>query len=105
MAEMRKLDKFEVVARDAQFALVLLCNESTSDFELVEPEPVPTERARSFAERGLSFAGILGVVGGKPAVALALELDAATEGAIVEAFFAHWRKNTRWAVPADTNVN
>lgn len=102
---MDALDKFEQIARDAQFALVLLCNESNSDFELVEPEPVPAERARTFAGRGLSFAGIVGVVGGKPRVALAVELDAATEGAITEAFFAHWRKHTRWAVPSDMNAN
>jgi len=96
------MDKFEQLARDAEYALFLLANESTGDFELIEPQPIPTDAARGYSERGLSFGGVLALVGGKPRSALALPLEDATVDAIVREFIArvvYMEKHPRWMVP------
>lgn len=82
----KRLDKFEKLASEASFMLILLANESTGDWVLLSPEPVPADMDRTYKERGLCFAGVLGVVAGKPRTALDMPLDDATITAITQEF-------------------
>jgi hypothetical protein len=104
-SDMDGLDRFEQIAHDAQYALVLLANEWTGDWELIEPEPVAPATAQTFAERGLVFGGILGIVSGRPRVALDVELDDEVSTAITQAFVAWVRKHARWMVRPDMHQN
>jgi len=104
---MRTLDKFEKLVEESQYAVAILANLDTNDTQFVDLSAVPTEQARAFAERGLEFCGIVGVVGGQPRVALAVELDAESITAITQAFIHHVRKLSAatWAMRPDRNVN
>jgi hypothetical protein len=97
------LDKFEKLTAESQFTLVLLANEESGDFELIDPQPVPEDRAKTFAERGLTFGGVLGVVSGKPRSALAMPLDGETVTRIVGEFtrrVEYALKHPRWVMPS-----
>ena len=82
------LDKFERLAWDATYAVCILGNPESRDFELVDigPKPLTEERRRKMSERGLGFLGVLGIVGGVPRAALAVELDPVTQSALVQSF-------------------
>jgi hypothetical protein len=75
-------DKFEVLVRDSSYAVVLLYNEGTRDFELVD---LPPSNTAGFAERGLSFAGVIGVVAGHARIALASPIE---DERVVDAFLS-----------------
>lgn len=95
-------DKFETLLQDSSFALALLANEQTGDWALVEPQPVQdAAKARTYSERNLSFAGILGIVGDKPRSALAMPLEGETITAIVAEFIQRYRRtktHPRWTM-------
>jgi hypothetical protein len=101
------VDKFEQLARDAEYAVAILANLDTHDTQFVDLQAVPTDAARTFAGRGLDFVGVVGLVKGQPRVALAVELDAESITAITQAFIHHVRKLSAatWAVPPDRNAN
>ena len=97
---MGTLDKFEQIAADAEYAVGILANLDTNDFQLVDYlQAVP---ARTFAGRGLAFIGCIGLVNGAPRVALDVELDAENITQITQAFLAHLRKNIRWTASGGT---
>jgi len=100
---MGTLDKFEQIAADAEYAVVILANLDTDDLQLVDfLQPVPAD---TYAGRGLSFIGCIGLVNGAPRVALDVELDAENIRQITRAFLAHLRKNIWWTARPDLNVN
>lgn len=86
------MDKFERVLANSQFALALLVNESTEDWELVEPEPVPKDTAQTYAQRGLCWGGVLGIVSGKPRVALATEFSNDVVAAVTAEFMRRFER-------------
>lgn len=95
------MDKFEQLMRSAQYALVLLANEVTGDWELIEPQTIPTDAARTYSERGLSFGGVLAWVDGNPRAALAVELDDAAIACITQESarrFARMVTHPRWCM-------
>jgi hypothetical protein len=98
----RQLDKVEQLMTDAQYVLVLLANEQSGDFELIDPTPVPEDTARVYRERGLGFAGVLGIVDGKTRSAFDLPLEGETVTAIALAFaerVAYVLRHPRWLMP------
>ena len=96
------MDKFQQIAADAEYAVVILANLGTRDFQLVDVQPVAEDTARTFAGRGLSFLGCIGLVKGQPRVAVDEELDAESIAHLTQAFLAHLRKNIRWTAPGGT---
>lgn len=72
------MDKFEQLLTDSQFSMVILGNEEHTDFVLVEDRPWSDELQSDIARRGLRFAGVLGIVKGKPQCALAVPMDEPT---------------------------
>jgi len=95
------VDKFEQLMRDAQCALILLANETTQAWELIEPQTIPIDAARTYSERGLSFGGVLAWVDGNPRAALAVELDDAAIAAITQESarrFARMVTHPRWCM-------
>jgi len=101
-------DKFEELMWDAQYALILLINAHTQDWQLVEPQPIPAEAAQTYSERGLGFAGVFGFVGGKARSELAMPLDDVTLQAAVDAFVQRWARSLThpcWPVPMAAGVN
>jgi len=109
VAEMRKLDKFEQIAADAQYVFAVLANTDTDDVQFVDLDlcPVPRDAARAYSERGLAFVGVVGWVKGRPSVALDVELDSETIQRMTGAFVAYVRKLTaaKWTVRPDMNAN
>jgi hypothetical protein len=102
------MDKFETITAASTYTLVLLANEETSDWELLDPEPVATERAQTLHARGLCFAGLLAIVDGKPRCALDVVLSPEVREAIVESFLArvtHTITHPRWCVRPDMRAN
>ena len=101
-------DKVQGLAWDASFALVLLANEDSGDWVLIENLPTPSEAAE-YRARGLSFAGVFGVEGGRPRSELEIPLDNATIDAIKAEFTTRWVRSLthpRWAcAPARGGVN
>ncbi len=92
------MDKFDQLMRDAQYALILLANERTGDWELIEPQTIPTDAARTYSERGLSFGGVLAWVDGDPRAALAVELDDAAIAAITQESARRFVRMARWCM-------
>jgi hypothetical protein len=82
------IDKFDEITKAATYTLVLLANEATGDWVLLEPEIVDTKRAQTFHERGLCFGGILAIVNGAPRIALEADLDSEVMSAITAEFLA-----------------
>ncbi len=110
LRELMVQDKFQAVMWDSTFALILLANEDTQDWELIEPQPVPTDAAQTYAERGLSFAGVFGVVNGKPRSELSMPLEDVTIDRIAAEFVARFVRSIthpKWmcAAPARGAVN
>ena len=69
------MDKFEKVAWESEFVVVLLANTDWTEFvlvELVDAGP-PPEVLAGFIARKLHFAGVAGIRGSRPAVALVVE--------------------------------
>ncbi|SRR6266478_4787041 len=105
------MDKFEQLTHDAEYTLVLFLNEATGDFELVDPDgpvPLPADQAQRYHARGLSFAGVLGMVNGQPRVALDVELSEAVRAAITRAFVArvsYLARHPRWCLQPDMRAN
>jgi hypothetical protein len=103
-------DKFEALMGDAQYALILLVN-AAGDWALVEPSPIPAERAQTFHGRGLGFAGVLAFVGGKPRrelTELGAELAAEKMQAAADEFAQRWARSLthpRWACPIAAGFN
>jgi hypothetical protein len=105
---MGTLDKFETITAASTYTLALLINEASGDFELIDPEPVDAERAKTLHERGLGFGGILAIVDGKPRCALDVILSPEVEAAIVREFLqriAHTLTHPRWCVRPDMRAN
>jgi hypothetical protein len=67
-------DKFEQVAASAEYAVLVVGNLATSEFELLELWQLPADDG-SYTARGLSFLGIIGIVHGQPQVALQEPLE------------------------------
>jgi hypothetical protein len=102
------MDKFEQLMSDAQFALVLLANEQTGDWKLIESLEVPASTARTYTEKGLAFAGVWGLVGGKPRSALAMPLEGEIVTAITNEFLRRWAhtiRHPRWCMAPALMVN
>jgi hypothetical protein len=84
-------DKFESLAWDSPFSVVVLGNPSTADFALV---PLPgrlSEPVRhDYNERGFHFLGVVGIVDGVPRVSLDEPLSAPMTDAIARQFITHF---------------
>jgi hypothetical protein len=82
------MDKFRQLCLDAPIAVVILGNPETSDFELIDLDfdRLPNERVCALQERGMEFCGVLGLVKGRPRVALALPLGAEIIATLSAAF-------------------
>ncbi len=101
-------NKFERLIASSTFALVLLINERSGDWELTDPQPVPVETAQRYAQRGLAFGGVFGLVDGKPQVALAVPLEDEQIKAIAPEFTRRWAHSIthpRWLVTEAPGVN
>ena len=80
------LDKFEQIVADAEIAVVVLGNEQTQEFELLD---LATHKQQC-VPFGLRFWGVLGLVDRQPRVALAAsDISGATLAALTLAF-AHY---------------
>jgi hypothetical protein len=106
---LRTLDKFEALTAAATYVRVLLANEQTGDWELIDPtEQLDAERAQTFAARSMCFGGVLGIVDGAPKVALAVVLDSKVLDRISRAFLRHVAyavKHPKWCVQPDRHAN
>lgn len=80
------MDKFTELLSESQFTRFIFGNNATSDFVLADGLPLSEDAQREVTERRLTFAGVLGIVGGQPKSALAFELDAATINALSQTF-------------------
>jgi hypothetical protein len=79
------MDKFEQLAWDATYSAGLLGN--GTEFELVDiPLKSLSEQLIKWQSKNFGFIGIIGIVNGRPKVALALPLDDATISALSAAF-------------------
>ncbi|HEY2363487.1 MAG TPA: hypothetical protein VGK36_20365 [Candidatus Angelobacter sp.] len=78
------MDKFEQLVSEAQFAVAILCNLGTSDFELIDLDSKQIPNILS--ARGLRFGGAMGLVNGLPRVALAEPFDEKMCRALIDAF-------------------
>jgi hypothetical protein len=96
------MDKFQQLAWDAEYAVAVLANLDTNDTQFVDLQPGATDAARTFAGRGLTFVGVVGLVNGKPRIALEVEMDAEI---LAQAFMQHVRKRAKWICAPDRNVN
>jgi hypothetical protein len=84
-------DRFEQLALDAQLAVGILGNPTTSEFALIDltgPDPLPDFRGE-IALRGFCFIGVAGLVLGVPRTALAVPLDNAEEDKLSQAYIRH----------------
>jgi hypothetical protein len=97
-------NKFQQLIAESTYALVLLANESTGEWRLIEPQDVAEAEALNYAERGLSFAGVLGIAGSKPRSELSVPLEEETVSAISLEFVRRWARSIthpRWyCIPA-----
>lgn len=83
----RSLDKFERLTADSLFSVAILMNAAGDDFQLVDRGPVPPHVAEDYRQRGLGFAGVVGVSQTfAPRVALAVPLKDDAIAAITQAF-------------------
>jgi len=101
------MDKFQQLAHDAEFGVVVLANPDTRDYQFVDLHrgAVSAETAKTYAERGLSFLGVVGIVRGAPRVALEDELTPEFSAFLTQSLVAHWKKQIRWTMPVDMNWN
>jgi hypothetical protein len=88
---MNRLDKFESIAWESQFAICLMANPELTEFALVDlTESAPSADAfDGFIARRFQFAGIAGICDGRPATALANPLDNASVDFLAGAVLAH----------------
>lgn len=68
----RTLDKFEQIVNDAEYAVSILGNPDTGDFELLAATqlPLPQEKLIAFHLRGLEFLGTIGICAGRVRTAI-----------------------------------
>jgi hypothetical protein len=96
--------KFQQLIAESTYALVLLANEATGQWKLIEPQDVAVAEALTYAERGLCFAGVLGIVGLKPRTELLMPLADETVAVISLEFVRRWARSIthpRWyCIPA-----
>lgn len=73
---------------------MLLTNQDTDDWQLIEPRDVTESEARTYSERGLSFAGVLTVTAErKPRSKFSVQVvDAVVTAASVE-FVRRWARS------------
>jgi hypothetical protein len=83
---MNKLDKFEQLACDATYSAGILGN--GTEYELVDMPLKKSEEqlTKESQSKNFGFIGIIGIVGGRIKVALALPLDEMTIDALSQAF-------------------
>lgn len=103
------LDQFDDVLAKATFALGLLVNQVSGDFELVELQPVSAALAESCTARGLEFGGVIGrTFTGKAVVRLTVQLDDETFAPIAKEFARRAVRATahsKWLAAPDRNRN
>ncbi len=90
---MRAPDKFEQIAEGADFPVCFLGNTETADYELLDLKRkplLPESEKENLLSRGLCFIGVMGIVEGVPAAALAEPLDAATASALAQAYLRYF---------------
>ena len=80
------MDKFEQLISEAQFAVCILANLDTSDFELVDLDGKELPSTQQFSARALQFGGVMAVVDGLPRVVYAEPFDEEMCRALVDAF-------------------
>jgi hypothetical protein len=101
------MDNLEQLASDAEYVVGILANPDKTDVQFVDcTRHVPVDTAKVYAERGLVFVGVVGLVAGQPRVVLTgddLEPEAIT--AIAQAFVAHVRKSVRWTWTMKPDLN
>jgi len=95
---------------DSIYALVVLANEDGSDWRLIEPpQEISETEALAYAERGLSFAGVLAITADrKPRSEFSVPLDDVTVTAIAREFmrrFARSITHPRWCCAPACGVN
>jgi hypothetical protein len=97
-------NKFQQLIAESTYALVILANEDTGEWRLIEPQEVAEVEARTYAEHGLTFAGVLGIVGLKPRTELLMPLADETVAVISLEFVRRWARSIthpRWyCIPA-----
>jgi hypothetical protein len=83
----RPLDKFEQLAAESSFAMVILANRGGTDFEVVDITPMPMNVVEDYTRRGLCFVGVIGLSRAfVPRAELAVPLGSDAITAIVRAF-------------------
>ena len=85
-----KLERFETLLAQSQFAVCVLGNSTLDEFELLDlgSEPVPSEVTEDLQRRGLCFIGLMGLgLDGEPRSALAVPIGPSTMRALAYSFF------------------
>ncbi|MFZ3262456.1 MAG: hypothetical protein WA172_00510 [Terriglobales bacterium] len=98
-------NKFEALVKDSSFAVAILHNSTTADFELVNLERVAEETAQCFTARGLGFAGVIGLVGGTPRYALDAPIGGETAHRIIACFTERVEDEINARVPQAESVS
>ena len=82
------MDKFSEVVRDAHPNTTVFILGKGAEFQFVSllGGPSVEEIQRSLEGRDLRFIGVIGLVGGAPRVALAVELDPATASTLSQSY-------------------
>jgi len=85
-------DKFEQLAFDAQPAVAIFANEPATDWVLVglNGGPLDSASVADLNRRGLTFAGVTGLVGGQPRTCLDRPLGDATVDKISALFVGYF---------------
>jgi hypothetical protein len=100
---------FQQLISEAAYALVLLADSSSGEWQLIEPKDVAeTDARRSYSERGLHFAGVVCLTDGNPRVKLAVPMGLETVAEIAREFVRRWARSIthpRWCCVSAPGVN
>ena len=82
-----------MVHLQSPFAVAVMGNPITRDFEIVglDPTPIQEEQMARFRKRGMRFLGFVGIQGGRPQMSLDEPLDADAMETLSEAYLVHLR--------------
>jgi hypothetical protein len=98
-----KMDKFTAALQDSVFSAALLYNAGNRDFEWVRLERLSEAATEAcLAARGLSFAGVVGIVNGEMRVALEMPLDVTPE--MAQAFVQLVKDEINCRIPTGEDV-
>ncbi|MCU1320378.1 MAG: hypothetical protein JWM43_27 [Acidobacteriaceae bacterium] len=93
------MTKFEEIVSTAQYAVCVIGNPLTSEYELLD-FPLPETFCADVTERGMTFVGVLGVVQGACQAALDIPMDDASVARLSDLF----QKRLQLAIDAHTQA-